>query len=337
MRKLFFIVMALTVWLGASAQQSELRIKVRPTLATVMIDNQKQFVKGDGSVVVNLELGEHEIVVSAEGFSTETRTIYLQSAREEMSVYLDLAPSTIKVFCENDSIQVFLNGEWIGSGTCTKEVSPGIYEVEARMEGFLAKTRSVEIKSNETLELTFSSLEPLLEPAKKQKGNAGNSYKRKIGLLANYSYSVSPQQSYGLTGFTLNKRWGGYINVMFGGNPFIFSNTTCDADGVILYDGESVRPKYNGNTASSTLSFTGGLIFRFASMIAMYGGLGYGNRELLWQFDTDMWAKHTLYSHHGLCTDVGMLFVFGPVAVTVGVQTITFHYLEFKAGLGFAF
>lgn len=337
MKKLFLLVMALAAGLLVSAQQSELRIKVRPTVATVMIDNQKQLVKGDGSVVVNLEMGEHEIVVSAEGFSTETRTINLQSAKEEMSVYLDLAPSTIKVFCENDSIQLFLNGEWIGNGTCAKEVSPGIYEVEARMEGFQTKTRSVEIKSNETLELSFSSLEPLLKPAKKQRGNAGNSYKRKIGLLANYGYSVSPQQSYGLTGFTLNKRWGGYINLMFGGNPFIFSNTTCDADGVILNYGESVLPMYNGNTASSTLSATGGLIFRFSPMIAMYGGLGYGNRKLLWQYDNDMWAKHSVYSHQGLCTDVGMLFVFGPVAVTVGVQTITFHYLEFKAGLGLAF
>lgn len=337
MRKLVLFVLIMASWALASAQECELRIKVRPTIATVTIDNQQRLVKGDGSLVVSLPMGEHEIVVSAEGFATTTKKVNLQTSKEQMNIYLELAPSSVTIVCGDPDAGVFLNGELIGNGNCTREVPPGEYVVEVRKDGFQSQKQSFEIKANETKEVSFASLEPLKSKKKKVKSNEPVNLKRKIGILLNYAYAVAPQQSFGASMCSVFNQWGSYLNVMFGGKPFSKGDVTCDENGLINYHGGLVLPKYTGETRSSTFSMTGGVIYRFSDKMAMYGGLGYGNRKLCWQFDNDLWAENSKYTYKGLSLDTGAMLFVGPVAISLGVQTISFNYMELKAGIGITF
>ena len=159
--------------------------------------------------------------------------------------------------------------------------------------------------------------------------------KEKAHALIMPTYSIgTSQSSYGLMiGFA--KKIGGYIRAKSDFNFGITTVGVCDAsgntdEGSIWLTGQ--------DTKKSRLAITGGALFRVAKPLYLYVGAGYGSRILAWQSsnNTDYYRVEPV-SFTGFEAEAGILANFGIFAISAGVQTNQFKYVEANLGIGLMF
>ena len=109
----------------------------------------------------------------------------------------------------------------------------------------------------------------------------------------------------------------------------------CDDTGM-LPGGET--PYYKeGSSKKARMSITGGYLYRIAKPVYAYVGAGYGTRTLAWETEEGEWVKNTDHSASGIAAEIGAIGRYKSCALSLGVQTINFKYMELSVGVGFFF
>lgn len=134
------------------------------------------------------------------------------------------------------------------------------------------------------------------------------------GLMAGYQY----------------RRWGGYATLR-SNHVSCMTSYSCMSDGS-LPDGGSIWS--SGQTRRSNLFITAGCLFGFNDRFSMYAGAGYGRRTLAWEDVSGSWVDVSDWSCRGLAIDAGVIFSWHRLAISAGINTISFKTAAFTCGIG---
>jgi len=136
------------------------------------------------------------------------------------------------------------------------------------------------------------------------------------------------------------KKWGWYLKAKY---DFKSQETTAECDG----EGNSpsgVPMWFTGETASSRLAITTGVMRRIAKPLYLYLGTGYGYKKLAWEMaegesgtNSDSWAENTDETFKGVEADLGLVLRAKNFAVSAGIQSNSFKYFEATVGVGIMF
>lgn len=162
-------------------------------------------------------------------------------------------------------------------------------------------------------------------------------------ILAEYGYGFAPQHSAGITfgqcyGYTTI---GWYVSVRTNLSLKQDDGLSCGQGGY-LEDG--VLPFYSGNTKNNHIMANAGILLDFLStgvwpnyksnMLALYAGVGYGQRYQLWETTDHQWVTYQPTAYKGVSAECGLLASFKGFTLMAGVSTINFKYMEVEAGIG---
>ena len=158
--------------------------------------------------------------------------------------------------------------------------------------------------------------------------------KRKTIVMAEGGFHPS-QTSFGVMAGIVAKH-GAYVRFRsdFGSTS---TDLECDDTGELTSGGTGTPYYIEGNSAKSKLSITGGYLYRFMKPLYGYVGAGYGQRTLAWETVENEWVKNIDHSASGIAAEIGLIGNFKGFALSLGVQTIGFKYMELGAGVGFFF
>lgn len=111
----------------------------------------------------------------------------------------------------------------------------------------------------------------------------------------------------------------------------------CDDTGTLISGGTGT-PYYNeDSSAKSKLSITGGYLYRFMKPLYGYVGAGYGQQTLAWETIDGEWIKNIDHSASGIAAEIGAIGQYKNFALSLGLQTINFKYMELSVGIGYIF
>lgn len=157
-------------------------------------------------------------------------------------------------------------------------------------------------------------------------------------VLAQGSYSFRPSQwaagvmagAVGVVGFYVR----GETNFsMLKQCPY---NT--DYRGYVSVNGYSQLPFYSGKKQTTEFMVNAGGMVRLYIPLYLYFGAGYGCRHLYWELLGGDWAEvNKEYAPHGFTGDIGLVGNIKNFAISVGVSTIEFNYVEMNVGVGYFF
>jgi hypothetical protein len=164
--------------------------------------------------------------------------------------------------------------------------------------------------------------------------------KPKKFVIYNFSGSSLLGASFGMV-----TKVGWYTRIKTNGSFANSEYITTDLS-VTNYDGIDYY-EYTGNVKRSRFGITGGLVLKTTPKMFLYTGLGYGSRNLLWEVQEksiastlDMrkiWAKHDGKSASGLELELGAMFKYNKVNISLGVNAIDLKFFEFNGGIGLFF
>lgn len=199
-----------------------------------------------------------------------------------------------------------------------------------RVEGWTTSNDTIprlnqELRRQEMLE---NYVKILSEDIKKEK--ASESYALILPVVG-----IHPSQlSYGLmAGFV--RRTGGYVKFRHSFSKVSDYNGECNDEGVESVTGQ--MRWYSGCTEKSRMAVTAGVLQQVWKPVYLYAGVGYGERLLSWETIGGDWSKNTDHSFKGVEAEIGGIVRYGLLAVSLGVQTNSFKYMEANVGIGIIF
>lgn len=145
----------------------------------------------------------------------------------------------------------------------------------------------------------------------------------------------SSQASFGVMAGIVAKH-GAYVRFRsnFGSTS---ADLECDDTGALTSGGTGTPYYVEGSSAKSKLSITGGYLYRFMKPLYGYVGAGYGQRTLAWETVEGKWVKNTDHSASGIAMEIGAIGTYNNFALSLGIQTIGFKYMELGIGIGYFF
>jgi hypothetical protein len=158
--------------------------------------------------------------------------------------------------------------------------------------------------------------------------------KRKTLIMAEGGFHPS-HTSFGVMAGIVAKH-GAYVRFRsdFGSTS---ADLECDDTGALTSGGTGTPYYIEGSSAKSRLSITGGYLYRFIKPLYGYIGGGYGQRTLVWETVEGEWVKNIDHSASGIAAEIGLIGQYKGMALSLGVQTINFKYMELNVGVGFFF
>ena len=314
--------------------------------AEIWVNNEK---RGTRTWTGSLGKGTYKIECKQAGHETTTTTQPITADMNGRTITLP-APKpvygSLNVESTPNFAKLYIDGKAMGeTPKYVSEILIGQHEIRLTKEGYQDYTETVSITKGERrqVKVTMESDGTTSQPTKPQpsqqvvsKHSPNNSV---FFVMANAAYSMVPQTSLGLTVGSA-KRMGWYVSL---GSDFSFDNTdgdfTCDASGnwVNQFVGEY---EFTGESKTSRLAATAGMVVRIIDPLYAYVGAGYGYRNLYWRYTSDNaygYAKNVDHSYEGLSLDAGLMLHFRGFGFSLGVQTVAFDYLEAKVGIGYTF
>ncbi|RHJ87839.1 hypothetical protein [Parabacteroides sp. AM08-6] len=172
--------------------------------------------------------------------------------------------------------------------------------------------------------------------------------KPKVPMKFFIGYAYSIEAPYGITigGVKNNLGWFARFRTNMSFSDDYVGECRGEGEVVGTLPGE---PIFNFTNKKKTNSYaaTAGLVVKCAPWLYTSIGLGYGNRELLCEYETidasdyrkhaSYWCKNIDYSYKGVAADLDVMIKMGPVFVSAGCNTINFKYVDLNAGLGVFF
>ena len=150
---------------------------------------------------------------------------------------------------------------------------------------------------------------------------------------------VGSTLSYGLM-VGVVKKWGWYLKAKY---DFRNQETVeeCTNAGTNTH---GTPMWFTGETVSSRMAVTTGVMRRLAKPLYLYLGAGYGYKKLAWEVaegesgtNSDKWAENTDETFKGVEADLGLVLRAKNFAVSAGVQSNSFKYFEATVGIGIMF
>lgn len=163
-------------------------------------------------------------------------------------------------------------------------------------------------------------------------------------FFAGYAFSI--EAPYGLTVGGVGERFGWYARFR---TNMSFDDYTgeCRGDRELLPPPDDFSVNFTNKKKSNNIAASAGLVIKCAPWLYSSIGLGYGKRELLYEYITTdhfdsnnkniFWAKNIDYSYEGVVVDLDFMVKFGPVFVSAGCNTLNFKYIDLNAGIGVFF
>ena len=176
--------------------------------------------------------------------------------------------------------------------------------------------------------------EPAYSAAESTKPTSGQSGNIRTYIMADISLPLS----YGLmVGLKADREkgidWGGYGS--FRSNfRFIEEEYSCLSDGR-LENGLAFWG--NGNSLTSNLSATCGVLAGLTSWLDIYAGAGYGISGLYWQDIDGAWASVADFTHKGIAAEFGAIASWRNLCFGAGISTTAFRTASLNLSVGIRF
>lgn len=173
----------------------------------------------------------------------------------------------------------------------------------------------------------------------------GDVLKKKSKVENLLMYNVSGSSYFGLM-YGIVARWGGYIR---GKTDFSFVDApyTCNTSGVFDYEKAGNYYVVGKESQRSRLGITAGALYRPWSFLYLYAGAGYGFRRLIWHAQTfdyitdkpsgELWAVNTRYSAEGVEAELGLIYRYKRLGISVGINAVAFSFFEVNGAAGIFF
>lgn len=173
----------------------------------------------------------------------------------------------------------------------------------------------------------------------------GDVLKKKSKVENLLMYNVSGSSYFGLM-YGIVARWGGYIR---GKTDFSFVDApyTCNTSGVFDYEKAGNYYVVGKESQRSRLGITAGALYRPWPFLYLYAGAGYGFRRLIWHAQTfdyitdkpsgELWAVNTRYSAEGVEAELGLIYRYKRLGISVGINAVDFSFFEVNGAVGIFF
>ena len=147
---------------GAIQQDDGMRylaMTVEPKNSMVFVDDNLQTVDENGEVSVYLKQGRHTYKVMAKGYAEQEGTVDVTDNMKPLDIRLTSTMATLRVECETNGAEVFVNNQRKGAAPWSGTLSEGSYQVEARLAGYRSHKQSVTLAQKESRTLKLPSLQ----------------------------------------------------------------------------------------------------------------------------------------------------------------------------------
>ena len=326
--------------------------------ADIYINNE---LKAKGSWTGRLAEGSHYVEARKAQHETTSKNINVVLG-EDMVINID-APRAIcgflNVNTEPMRAEIYIDGKHYGqTPKIITDLLVGVHELVLNKQGYAELKKTITITEGETLSLketlvpgksnssvknesvtktvqTPKPQQPKTETAKTVKQNVTKpKVDDKFGFVTlNAAYSVAPQLSYGIS-FGSVKKVGWYLSAMsnfdFTGLNVI-DNTSAFLSNSIPFDEVAIT----GNSKTTRLSATAGLVIRMAKPVYLKLGAGYGMRIRAAETLNGQYVKYPANTYEGIEATAGVMFRLGGLAISLDAVTTNFQMMEMKVGLGF--
>ena len=317
--------------------------------ADIYINNE---LKAKGSWTGRLTEGSHYVEARKAQHETTSKNINIVLG-EDMVINID-APRAIcgflNVNTEPMRAEIYIDGKHYGqTPKIITDLLVGVHELVLNKQGYAELKKTITITEGETLSLketlvpdksnssvknesvtktvqTPKPQQPNVETAKTVKQNVT---KPKVDdkfsfVTLNAAYSVAPQLSYGIS-FGSVKKVGWYLSAM----------SNFDFTGLNVIDKPLDEVAITGNSKTTRLSATAGLVIRMAKPVYLKLGAGYGMRIRAAETLNGQYVKYPANTYEGIEATAGVMFRLGGFAISLDAVTTNFQMMEVKVGLGF--
>ena len=317
--------------------------------ADIYINNE---LKAKGSWTGRLTEGSHYVEARKAQHETTSKNINVVLG-EDMVINID-APRAIcgflNVNTEPMRAEIYIDGKHYGqTPKIITDLLVGVHELVLNKQGYAELKKTITITEGETLSLketlvpgksnssvknesvtktvqTPKPQQPKVETAKTVKQNVT---KPKVDdkfsfVTLNAAYSVAPQLSYGIS-FGSVKKVGWYLSAM----------SNFDFTGLNVIDKPFDEVAITGNSATTRLSATAGLVIRMAKPVYLKLGAGYGMRIRAAETLNGEYVKYPANTYEGIEATAGIMFRLGGFAISLDAVTTNFQMMEMKVGVGF--
>ena len=317
--------------------------------ADIYINNE---LKAKGSWTGRLAEGSHYVEARKAQHETTSKNINVVLG-EDMVINID-APRAIcgflNVNTEPMRAEIYIDGKHYGqTPKIITDLLVGVHELVLNKQGYAELKKTITITEGETLSLketlvpgksnssvknesvtktvqTPKPQQPKVETAKTVKQNVT---KPKVDdkfsfVTLNAAYSVAPQLSYGIS-FGSVKKVGWYLSAM----------SNFDFTGLNVIDKPFDEVAITGNSKTTRLSATAGLVIRMAKPVYLKLGAGYGMRIRAAETLNGQYVKYPANTYEGIEATAGVMFRLGGLTISLDAVTTNFKMMEMKVGLGF--
>ena len=128
------------------------------------------------------------------------------------------------------------------------------------------------------------------------------------------------------------KRHGYYLT--FSSKSYSMPKTIDECDGNGYVQSQGGIPYYTGKVLTGNWKAMLGGVYRLRGRFCMYGGVGYGEKSVVWETSDGDYLYNTGLSVKGVSAELGLLYHFQSLAFSVGTSSIKGKYWEATIGLG---
>ena len=279
-------------------------------------NNDQVYINGDyaGLTPLNIILpyGTHSVMLKR-GSQTISKTINVSMSNSSQKDFFFTFGKIIEITSSKSGDEIYINGEYRGKTPAKFDFELGKYTIKVK-RGKMEETKTVSITNSSSSSIYFSPREESLYEYLKYGVNF---------VTVNAAYSIMPQTSFGIT-FGSVDEFGWYASLMSNFNFNGMGNPSTQTGTVML----------TGESCSTRISATAGVVILLTEPLYVRAGLGYGMRMKYWKTNNDYWALYELDTYKGLDLTAGVMLNTKKVSYSFDVVTTNFKTMEFKLGIG---
>ena len=134
-------------------------INVKPNTANVYIDDMLiENENGDGGYRLLLPKGDHIYKIEAKGYRTMASVVKTGKGAQTINAELESLLADIDITCQTGGASIYVDGENVGVGSWKDKLPAGSYKVEAKLEGYVSLSQSIELEEKGNLAISIPAL-----------------------------------------------------------------------------------------------------------------------------------------------------------------------------------
>ena len=134
-------------------------INVKPNTANVYIDDLHiDNENGDGGYRLLLPKGDHIYKIEAKGYRTMASVVKTGKGTQTINAELESLLADIDITCPTSGASIYVDGEKVGVGSWKGKLPAGSYKVEAKLDGYVSRSQSIELEEKGNLAISIPAL-----------------------------------------------------------------------------------------------------------------------------------------------------------------------------------